>query len=235
MNPETLWLNPAVLTTAFLAGLLGSGHCFGMCGGIAAGLGAMAKGRALVPALQFNLARLLSYGILGLLAATVLGGVSGLMPIGRWLRILTAVMIFLIGLKFLFDFGGLAIIERGGAGLWKKIMPLALKAGARQDALGRILLGLCWGFIPCGLVYSVLMTAASTADPFSGAVTMLAFGAGTLPAMFGLTSAAPALSSFLEDRTVKRVIGFALVVLAVWTVFMMWSAMTQGQMSHSHH
>jgi sulfite exporter TauE/SafE len=235
MNPELGWLNPAVLTTAFLAGLLGSGHCFGMCGGIAAGLGAMSKGRGVVPALQFNLARLLSYAALGLIAATVLGGVSNLVPIGRWLRILTAVMILLIGLKFLFDFRGIEFIERGGAGLWKKIMPLAMRAGGRQDALGRLLLGACWGFIPCGLVYSVLMTAASTANPVSGAVTMLAFGAGTLPSMLGLTVAAPALSAFLEDRTVRRLIGFALVILAVWTLLMMWGAMTQGQMSHAHH
>ncbi len=235
MNPELSWLDPAVLSTAFLAGLLGSGHCFGMCGGIAAGLGAMSQGRAVVPALQFNLARLASYAILGLLAATVLSGVSGLVPIGRWLRVLTAVMILLIGLKFLFNFRGIEFIERGGAGLWKKILPFAMKAGSRQDALGRLLLGVCWGFIPCGLVYSVLMTAASTANPLGGALTMLAFGVGTLPAMLGLTAAAPALASFLEDRTVRRLIGFALVVLAIWTILMMWGSMTQSAMNHAHH
>ena len=235
MNPGMAWLDPAVLSTAFLAGLLGSGHCFGMCGGIAAGLGAMSRGRAFMPALQFNLARMTSYAVLGLVAASVLGGVSGLMPWARWLRLLTALMIMMIGLKFLFNFRGIEFIERGGAGLWKKILPFALKAGNRQDWIGRLLLGFCWGFVPCGLVYTVLMTAASTANPVSGAVTMLAFGAGTLPAMLGLTAAAPALASFLEDRTVRRVIGFALVILAVWTVAMMWGSMTQGTMSNAHH
>jgi sulfite exporter TauE/SafE len=225
----------AALATAFLTGLLGSAHCFGMCGGIAAGLGAMSKGRAIAPAIQFNLARLFSYAVLGLVAAGVLGGVSGLVPIARWLRVLTAVMILLIGLKFLFNFSGVAWIERGGAGLWRRIMPIALRAGNRQDTLGRLLLGACWGFIPCGLVYSVLMTAASTARPLSGALTMLAFGAGTLPSMLGLTVAAPALAAFLEDRTVRRLIGFALVVLSLWTIGMMWGAMSQGQMNHAHH
>jgi sulfite exporter TauE/SafE len=234
VNPETAWLDPAVLTTAFMAGLLGSGHCFGMCGGIAAGLGAMSKGRPVVPALQFNLARLASYALLGLIAATVLGGVSGLVPIGRWLRILTAVMILLIGLKFLLNIRTLEIIERGGSGLWKKIMPLAIRAGNRQDAIGRLLLGACWGLIPCGLVYSVLMTAASTANASSGALTMLAFGVGTLPAMLGLTAASPALGAFLEDRTVRRLIGFALVVLALWTLVIAWG-MGQGQMNHANH
>jgi sulfite exporter TauE/SafE len=98
-----------------------------------------------------------------------------------------------------------------------------------------LLLGLSWGFIPCGLVYTVLMTAASTANPVSGAATMLAFGAGTLPAMLGLTAAAPALSAFLEDRTVRRLIGFALIVLAAWTFMMVWSALSQGTVSHFHH
>lgn len=227
------WIEPAVLSTAFLAGLLGSGHCFGMCGGIAAGLGAMARGRALVPALQFNLARLLSYAILGLIAATVLGSVAELSPIGRWLRILTAVMIFAIGLRFLFGFRGLEFLERAGAGLWKNIMPMALKAGRRQDSYGRILLGLLWGFLPCGLVYTVLLTAASTGTPVGGAGTMLAFGLGTLPAMMGLTSAAPLVGVFLEDPMVRRLIGFALVVLSLWTLTM-WSAIPVLP-NHSHH
>jgi sulfite exporter TauE/SafE len=146
----------------------------------------------------------------------------------------TAIMIFMIGLKFLFDYRGIDWLERGGAGLWKKIMPLALKAGSRGDGLGRILLGALWGLVPCGLVYTVLLTAASTANPAGGALTMLAFGAGTLPAMLGLTAAAPALTSFLEDRTVRRIIGFALVVLALWTFLMMWDS-GQAQTIQSHH
>lgn len=233
MNPGPGWIDPAVLSTAFLAGLLGSGHCFGMCGGIAAGLGAMARGRALAPALQFNLARLVSYSALGLISAGILGGFAGLTQAGRWLRLLTAAMIFLIGLRFLFDFRGLELIERGGAGLWKKIMPVALRAGQRQDWIGRTALGVCWGFLPCGLVYSLLLTAASTASPLAGAVTMFTFGAGTLPAMMGLTAAAPALATFLEDQTVRKIIGFALVVLAIWSLLTTLSMM--GDAVHHQH
>lgn len=218
-----------VLVTAFLAGLLGSGHCFGMCGGIAAGLGAMARGGALVPALQFNVARLASYAVLGLISAAIVDVLPGLARAGPWLRIITAVMILLIGLRFLFDFRGLDLFERSGAGIWSRVMPLARKAGARQDYVGRIALGFCWGFLPCGLVYTVLLTAASTGNAATGAVTMLAFGAGTLPAMTGLTAAAPALSTFLEDKTVRRVIGLSLVVLAMWALFLALSAQGSGR------
>ena len=81
------------------------------------------------------------------------------------------------------------------------------------------------------LVYSILVTAASTGHPINGALTMLAFGTGTLPSMLGLTVAAPALHTFLADRNVRRIVGFALIVLALWTLVMMWSA-SQGQMHH---
>jgi sulfite exporter TauE/SafE len=230
--------DPAVLVTAFLAGLLGSGHCFAMCGGIAGSLGALSGSgtRASVwPAIQFNGGRLLGYAILGALAGGILGAagdIVSLIPLGKWLRGLTAVMVLLIGLRFLFDWKGLDAIERGGAGLWRRIMPFAVRISQRRDWLGRMGLGACWGFLPCGLVYTLLLTAASTGHVLSGASTMFAFGLGTLPAMLGLTLAAPALNAFLSDRTVRRIVGFSLVVLAVWMAFGLFAA--QHPIGHDH-
>jgi sulfite exporter TauE/SafE len=230
-------VDPAVLITAFMAGLLGSGHCFGMCGGIAGSLGALAGGRGrsmALPALQFNLGRLLGYAVLGALAGGILGAAGDIMalkPLGKWLRALTALMVLLIGLRFLLDWRGLDLIERGGAGLWRRIQPLAVRASQRHDWIGRLLLGTCWGFLPCGLVYTVLMTAASTGSVGGGATAMAAFGLGTLPAMLGLTLAAPALNSFLSDRTVRRIVGFSLVVLAAW----MFLTLLSGPSGGHHH
>lgn len=215
-------IDPAVWVTAFLAGLLGSGHCFGMCGGIAGSLGALSGtgNRSIaLPALQFNFGRVLGYALLGALAGGVLGAAGEIMalkPMGKWLRALTALMVALIGLRFLLDWRGLDVIEKGGAGLWRRIMPIAVRISQRHDWIGRLGLGLCWGFLPCGLVYTVLMTAASTGSVAGGASAMFAFGVGTLPAMLGLTLAAPALSTFLSDRFVRRIVGFSLVVLAAW-------------------
>jgi len=229
----------AVLGTAFLTGLLGSGHCFGMCGGIAGSLGALAGGssRALAwPALQFNLGRLLGYAVLGAVAAGILGtatDIVALKSLGPWLRALTALMVLLIGLRFLIDWRGLDLLERGGAGLWRRILPLAVRASQRHDWLGRLGLGVCWGFLPCGLVYTVLVTAASTGTTVAGATTMLAFGLGTLPSMLGLTLAAPALHVFLSDRTVRRIVGFALVVLAAWMAAGL-IVMLRSQGGHAH-
>ncbi len=234
--------DPAVMVTAFLAGLLGSGHCFGMCGGIAAGLGAISPAGRLsdsrsvnfAPAFQFNSGRLLSYALLGLLAGGVFGTLGDWTALGRWLRLLTALLILAVGLRFLVNWRGTGFIERGGAALWKRILPWAVRASKRRDWMGRLFLGLCWGLLPCGLVYTILLTAASTGSLLGGAVTMLSFGAGTLPAMLGLTLAAPALASMLQDKTVRRIVGFALVILAVWTLFMIWNSMQGSAHSLSH-
>lgn len=231
-------IDPAVWTAAFLTGLLGSGHCFGMCGGIAGSLGALSGSgsrSAALPALQFNLGRLLGYALLGAVVGGVIGAAGEIMalkPLGKWFRAITALMVLLIGLRFLLDWRGLETIERGGAGLWRRIMPFAVRISQRHDWVGRLGLGICWGFLPCGLVYTVLMTAASTAHALTGAVTMFCFGVGTLPAMLGLTLAAPALSVFLADRMVRRIVGFGLVVLALWMGFGLLASLTGGP---SHH
>lgn len=61
---------------------------------------------------------------------------------------------------------------------------------------------------------------------------MFAFGAGTAPAMMGMTVAAPALSAFLSDKLVRRIVGFSLIVLAIW---MLMPIIAGGGGGHAHH
>jgi sulfite exporter TauE/SafE len=227
-----------VILTGFLAGILGSGHCFGMCGGIAGTFGALAGrgGGRFKPALLFNLGRLCSYVLLGAILAVLLGGTGTMLDIPGWsraLRLVTAVMILLIGLRFLLGLSLLERIERLGAGLWNRVRPLAVRLSSRPGATARLLLGMCWGLVPCGLVYSMLLTAASTASAVTAGAVMLAFGSGTLPSMLGVAWAAPALASIMEDRWVRRIIGFALVLLAAWTIAMTAGAPMHGGMHAS--
>jgi sulfite exporter TauE/SafE len=235
-------VDPALWIAAFMTGMMGSGHCFAMCGGIAGSLGAMTAraGRkntmasALPEIVPFHLGRLLSYAILGSLAGALVGvvGLFGELEIvGRWLRLATAAMVALIGLRFLLNWHGLDFIEHAGGLIWKQISPRMIKVSKRGDAAGRLLLGLGWGFLPCGLVYTVLLTAGSSGSAFSGSVTMFAFGIGTLPAMLGLTLAAPGLSGLLADRTFRRFIGFSLIVLALWMALTLVFPMNPG---HPH-
>ncbi len=249
-----LWL------TAFMAGVLGSGHCFAMCGGIAGSLGVAARrnsnsgksgsvrtgqgnagwgnsgegkageGRHLAAtawkALQFNLGRICGYAITGALIALLLGSFSRL-PGLQWLAVLlrgmSGLLVLLIGFRFLFDWRGLDVIERCGALVWMRVAPLANRFATSSAGAGRFMLGLCWGFLPCGLVYTLLLTAASTANAATGASVMLAFGLGTLPSMLGLTLAAPALATVLKDRDFRRFIGLSLVLLAAWMLFSTYS------------
>lgn len=224
-----------------MAGVLGSGHCFAMCGGIAGSLGVFhgqsvrAGNQKLLGALQFNLGRIMSYAILGAVLALGLGWAGELFQLQSWgvvLRILSAVLVALIGLYYLFDWSGIGFIERAGATLWRKVSPMAMKASQRRDGAGRLMVGLCWGLMPCGLVYTVLATAASSGTAAGGAATMLAFGAGTLPAMLGLTLAAPALAALLKDRSVRRLIGFFLLLLAGW---MIYTTLMASPGHHGHH
>ncbi len=241
----TSYLDLSALFTAFFVGLLGSGHCFGMCGGLAAGLGtlpvaddttAKTKPRA-TSAFLFNFGRIISYTVLGLISAWILASLGHTLNIPKWsmaLRLVTALMIFLIGVQFLFNWQTLAGIERLGAKVWKFVLPLAVKASSLPGGTGRLLLGLCWGLLPCGLVYSVLLTASAAGSPVSGGAVMLAFGVGTLPSMLGMSLAAPALAALLNDKWTKKLMGAALILLAVLSVSLMVVKM-QGQGGHKHH
>ncbi len=235
-------LDISALLTVFLVGLLGSGHCFGMCGGIAAGLGSLpahsdtgtgAQPRAM-SAFLFNLGRVLSYTVLGLVSAWLLASAGAVLNVPKWsmiLRLLTSLMIFLIGLQFLFNWQLLGRIERAGAKVWKFVLPMAVRASSIPGGAGRLLLGLCWGFLPCGLVYSVLLTASAAGSPFAGALIMLAFGFGTLPSMLGMSLAAPALSSLLSDQWTRKLMGAAMILLAVLSVLLM----TINRQAKHHH
>ena len=233
-----------VLLTAFFAGLLGSGHCFGMCGGIAAGLGSMpaaedgqnaVKSRT-TSAFLFNIGRIISYAVLGLVSAWILSSAGQMLNVPLWskiLRLVTALMIFMIGLQFLFNWQLLAVIERAGARVWRLVLPLAVRASAFPGGAGRLLLGLCWGLLPCGLVYTVLLTAAAAGTPTGGSLVMIAFGLGTLPSMLGMSLAAPALAAFLTDQWTRRLLGAAMILLAVLSVSLMVINM-QNKGHHGH-
>lgn len=239
----TAIIDLSALFTAFFVGLLGSGHCFGMCGGIAAGLGSFRvydeahetpKPRA-ASALLFNVGRILSYACLGLISAWLLGKLGHALNVPKWsmiLRLITAIMIFLIGLQFLFKLNVLAGIERIGARVWNLILPVAVRAGNLPGGTGRLLLGLCWGLLPCGLVYSVILTASAAGSAISGALVMLAFGVGTLPSMLGMSLAAPTLAAMLNDKWTKKLMGAALILLAVLSVSLMIVRMQGKDMHH---
>lgn len=213
------------LSAAVLAGLLGSAHCVGMCGGIS-GLFAVnanvASLRSNLPfALTYNLGRVISYAVLGIIVGAFGSVVVKASPgVASGVRILSGVVIILVGLKVAFDLRLLNAVERMGASLWSRIAPAA-KGLVPVTSLPRALgLGLVWGWLPCGLVYSVLLIAATRASALDGAMIMIAFGLGTTPAMVMTGLGAARLSQIMRRKSARVGLGLLIVALGLLTVAM---------------
>ncbi len=223
--------------TAFLAGLLGSSHCAVMCGGIATALGTAPGGRGRI--LLYQLGRVGSYSIAGACAGA-LGAAAGFaFAISRWsevLRLATAMMVMVIGLDIALSGSGRARWLRGperwGAHLWRYLAPLARGTRQAPPALRALGVGFLWGWLPCGLVYSVLLAAAVSGGALSGAATMVAFGLGTVPAMAGFSFLGTRLPR--PEGTLARVLGAVLVACGLWTAAMPIAALS-GSAPHHHH
>lgn len=187
------WLE-LVVTSAFIAGLMGGAHCAAMCGGIVGIVSGPRAGGEPVPrqwryALAYNGGRIFSYAVAGALAGALGQG-------GLWLRggpLAQHIMMFVAGAMLLLlalYVAGVTPVARGieaaGAVVWRRVQPYSrwfLPVDSVPRALG---LGAVWGWLPCGMVYALLLTAMATADARQGALVMFAFGLGTLPNLLAI-------------------------------------------------
>ncbi len=226
-----------LLATAFVTGLLGSTHCLGMCGGLsglfAAGASVATLKTQLPLALAYNSGRVLSYAFLGAAVALIGGGAVTLAPqLAGVVRIASGVLIVLIGLQVAFQWRLLSQVEKIGASIWSRIAPRAkrlLPVNTLPKAMG---LGLLWGWLPCGLVYSALLLAATSADAAGGATTMVAFGLGTMPAMIMSGLSASKLSAFMSRNRIGA--GLLIVLLGIATLAMPLMSMNGGSPGSGH-
>ncbi len=229
-----------LVTAAFVTGLLGSAHCFGMCAGIsglfAVNVEARSMQRQFPRAIVYNGGRILSYAVLGVIVALVGKTAVGAIPdLAAPVRLVSGLLIILVGLQVAFGWRILAPLESAGARIWARIAPAArglVPVQTMPQALG---LGLIWGWLPCGLVYSVLLIAATTAEPLAGALVMIAFGFGTMPAMLATGVSASKLAGFMSGKRLGA--GLLIVILGMATVAMPVMKLTgsQDQGSHSGH
>jgi sulfite exporter TauE/SafE len=164
-------------------GLFGGVHCVGMCGGI---LSALSMGGAprLRLHLAYNLGRILSYTLAG--GAVGALGAGSVALAGQWplrLLLLTFANLMLVALGFylLGATRALALTERLGQRVWRRVHPLGKRFLPVRRVTQAFPLGMLWGWLPCGLVYSALATALGTGSTLKGGLLMLAFGLGTLP------------------------------------------------------
>lgn len=214
---------------AFMMGLFSSLHCIGMCGSIIGSLTLSLRPEIrenktqLVPfVLQYNLGRITSYTIGGVLAGLLEYVLT--LPLGedhghRLLQLLSAVVMAGAGCYIAGWFPRFAYIEKTGKLFWRMIEPLGRKLIPVSTQRQAFLFGLVWGWLPCGLVYSALALAATTGDVFRATLTMFAFGLGTLPAVMGLGIMTSVLTRLSEIHRFKQYAGIFLIVLAALAVF----------------
>jgi sulfite exporter TauE/SafE len=216
------------LGAALVAGLAGSGHCLAMCGGVAGALAMRGNaagtgvGTRVAHAVVYNVSRVASYAVAGALAGLLgraLLAAIDVAPLAVALRVVAGAVMFAAAGRLLFGWRLLDPLEAGGARLWRRIAPWA-SVGARATGSlgGAVALGLAWGWLPCGLTYSMLLLAATTASASTGALVMGAFGLGTLPAMVSTTVAFDRAARLLSTKaTLRTVAGALLLAFGAWT------------------
>lgn len=204
-----------------IMGLVSSGHCIGMCGGI---MGALTMA---IPAeaahkrwgilLVYNLGRILSYSVMGFLAGLFaqqlvnMGGASVL-------RIVAGLLLISMGLYLANWWRGLTYLETLGRYLWVYIQPMGKNLLPVNSLTKAVLLGALWGWLPCGLIYSALALAMTQTPPLA-AGSMLAFGVGTLPAVLAAGVAAQQLARVLQQRQIRIGLALLIILYGLWTVY----------------
>jgi len=230
------------LIGAFLAGLLGGGHCLAMCGGfLSAFSGAGRTGSArLLPArtlavrqLPYNLGRIATYTLLG----GLIGGLGGL-ALGRvdWLSVQRALFVvanlFLLSLALglVWQHDGVGVLQRAGGAIFARAAPIVAPLAAMDGILSRFALGMVWGLVPCALIYAMLPIALFAGDAGQGAAVMLAFGLGTLPNLVAAGWVLARARRWLDGRWIRY---GAASLLAAFAAIGIWRALF-GPMSMAH-
>ncbi len=241
----------------FVIGLLGGVHCVGMCGGIVSAFSIATPGRRPFPVavtaapadppagpatflaaaadsgtrvLAFNAGRIGSYAIAGAVAG-LLGSVPALINVAivqtaaYWLA---NAMLVALGLTLMNAWHGLARVEQAGQLVWRRVQPAIRRLLPVQHAWQALALGGLWGWVPCGMVYSVLMTALLTGSAAQGALVMLAFGLGTLPLLFSIGIAGTSMQSFLQRPRVRVAAGALVLAFGVLGLVRVGTGLSYG-------
>ena len=209
----------------FLIGLLGGVHCAGMCGGIVSALSLQmpdAEVRA-APAwtlhLAYNFGRIASYVIAGALIGEL--GSLGLLlnnwlPVQMILYVAANLMMVALGLYLTGVTQTLAFVERAGQSLWRRVQPATRRFLPVRGVAQAFPLGMLWGWLPCGLVYSVLAMALLSGSAMRGAATLLAFGLGTLPNLMLAGLLLARFRSVIQGRALRLGSGLIVLAFGVW-------------------
>ena len=209
------------LAALFLVGLLGGGHCLGMCGGLVTALSLqLPAARSRTPfILAYNIGRVASYTAVGAIA----GGIGGLGLAALRLQaaqlalfVLAQGLMILLGLYLAGVSAWITRVESVGRPLWRRVQPLMKRLIPVRSPAGALLVGALWGWLPCGLVYSASLPALASGSVAGGAAGMFAFALGPLPNLLAMGAFAEVLKTWLTRRWVRVVAGCSVIAVALW-------------------
>ncbi|OHR74413.1 sulfite exporter TauE/SafE family protein [Neisseria sp. HMSC70E02] len=207
--------------TLFLLGFFGGTHCVGMCGGLSS-----AFALQLPPHLNrlglivlLNLGRISSYVLIGLIVGLV-GQVGISLDDTRWLQnglyIAANILLLLLGLYLAGLSTAATQIERIGRPIWKRLNPILNRLLPIKSVPACFGVGMLWGWLPCGLVYSASLYALGSGNAVQGGLYMLAFALGTLPNLLAMGIFAAQLKTLLQRRAIRLCAG---LLVAGWAIF----------------
>lgn len=212
------------LLIAFSLGLFSTLHCWGMCGGIITALSMSLPAeirndryRLLLFSSSYNIGRVSSYTIAGLLAGSV-GGLITLADTGTGFMILqwlAGLVLIFAGLRLAGWTRGIAFLERAGQLVWRYLQPLGRRLVPADRVYKALLMGMIWGGLPCGLVYSALLFALASGDTLAGGGIMLAFGIGTLPGMISAGFVGGRFQQWLHKPWLRQAAGVILITAGI--------------------
>ncbi len=210
--------------SAFIIGLLGSGHCIGMCGGITtmltSALSSQHKANTQLKLIgAYHFGRIFSYaligGIVGFSSSIAAKNIG--VPLG-YMRMFAAIFLILLGLYLGQWLMLLTKVETLGKFLWRYLSPLSKKFIPVNSPSQALALGSVWGWLPCGLVYSTLTWSLASGNSISGALIMLCFGLGTLPALLSLSLGSFGIKSLLTNSKFKKTMAFLIIIYGIYSL-----------------
>ena len=198
-------------------GLLSGGHCIAMCGSLSMALGFSIPNTKpyLIYASIIGVCRILGYAFIGLIMSLLAQSIVSLTNGGVFfLSILSSILMIGIGFHIAGINSMILVTEKMGAIVQPFLSPLKKRLLPIDSLFKCALYGFFWGFLPCGLVYTALSLAITSENPVSAAVTMFAFGLGTLPLVTGMTSINSKLNSILKKSYVRLSLGLIIILMA---------------------
>lgn len=223
----------SIYITAFIVGVLGGVHCLGMCSGVMGALTFNLKlsvqsswWRSFPYQITYNAGRISSYVLIGALFGFLGASLTNLaqfLPVQQILQTVAGIFMIILGLYLGGWWNGVIAVERVGVGVWRQIQPFASKLIPVKNLPQAWAYGFVWGWIPCGLVYSMLIMALSSGGAVGGGLVMLAFGLGTLPNLLLMGVFAFYFTRLSRKTWVRKLAGVIIILMGLWQFYQVWT------------